>query len=135
MLTGIPPFYSKDREKLFNNIKQGNLKFPVYISKDAKSIIQALFTQDPDKRLGSGKEGVENIKKHPFFKNIDWKAIISKKIKPPFIPRLSNDHDTKYIDSEFTNLTPVDSYNTNDILEGDHEYKGKKIILLNRIFL
>jgi serine/threonine protein kinase len=122
MLTGIPPFYSKDREKLFKNIKTGNIKFPVYLSKDAVSIISSFFIHDPDKRLGS--EGVEKIKKHPFFKNIDWVSIYNKKIKPPFIPRISNDADTKYIDSEFTNLTPVDSYNPQDYLEGDTEYKG-----------
>ncbi len=130
MLTGLPPFYSKDRDKLFNNIKQGNIKYPVYLSKDSIAILQAFFTQDPDKRLGSGKDGVEKIKKHPFFKNIDWDAIYNKKIKPPFIPRISSDSDTKYIDSEFTNLTPVDSYNPQDMLEGDTDYKGIYIIYL-----
>jgi serine/threonine protein kinase len=121
MLTGLPPFYSKDRDKLFQNIKQGNIKFPVYLSKDAVSILQAFFTQDPEKRLGS--EGTDKIKNHPFFKNIDWDSILAKKIKPPFIPRISSDSDTKYIDSEFTNLTPVDSYNPQDILDGDSDYK------------
>ena len=122
MMTGLPPFYSKDRDKLFNNIKTGNIKFPVYLSKDAVGILQALFTHDPDKRLGA--DGTEKIKKHSFFKNIDWDAILNKKIKPPFIPRISSDSDTKYIDSEFTNLTPVDSYNQQDYLDGDTDYKG-----------
>lgn len=122
MLTGLPPFYSKDRDKLFNNIKTGNIKYPVYLSKDSIAILNALFTHDPDKRLGS--DGVDKIKKHPFFKNIDWDAIYAKKIKPPFIPRISSDSDTKYIDSEFTNLTPVDSYNPQDYLEGNTDYNG-----------
>lgn len=122
MLTGLPPFYSKDRDKLFNNIKTGNIKYPVYLSKDSIAILNALFTHDPDKRLGS--DGVDKIKKHPFFKNIDWDAIFAKKIKPPFIPRISSDSDTKYIDSEFTNLTPVDSYNPQDYLEGNTDYNG-----------
>jgi protein-serine/threonine kinase len=39
MLTGLPPFYSKDREKLFNNIKTGNIKYPTYLSKDAISLL------------------------------------------------------------------------------------------------
>lgn len=124
MMTGLPPFYSKDREKLFQNIKTGNIKYPVYLSKDAISILQAFFTHDPDKRLGSGKDGMSNIKKHPFFKNIDWDAILNKKIRPPFIPRIQSDSDTKYIDSEFTNLNPVDSYNPNDLLDGDTKYDG-----------
>lgn len=122
MMTGMPPFYSKDREKLFSNIKTGNIKYPVYLSKDATGILQAFFTHDPDKRLGTG--GTDKIKSHPFFKNIDWEAILQKKIKPPFIPRISSDSDVKYIDSEFTNLNPVDSYNPQDYLEGDTDYKG-----------
>jgi len=121
MLTGLPPFYSKDRDKLFQNIKQGNIKYPVYLTKDSIAILQAFFTQDPEKRLGS--DGIEKIKAHPFFKNIDWDSILAKKIKPPFIPRISSDSDTKYIDSEFTNLTPVDSYNPQDILDDDSDYK------------
>ena len=124
MLTGMPPFYSKEREKLFKNIKSGNLKLPVYLSKDSISILQGFFNHDPEKRLGSGKDGINEIKKHSFFKNIDWDAILNKKIKPPFIPRISSDSDTKYIDSEFTNLTPVDSYNPQDNLDGDTDYKG-----------
>ena len=39
MLTGLPPFYSKDREKLFNNIKTGNIKYPSYLSKEACSLL------------------------------------------------------------------------------------------------
>jgi len=124
MLTGMPPFYSKDREKLFANIKQGNIKYPMYLSKDSLAILKDFFVHDPDKRLGSGKDGIKNIKNHQFFKNINWDSIINKKIKPPFIPRINSDSDTKYIDKEFTNLNPVDSYNPQDLLEGDTEYKG-----------
>jgi hypothetical protein len=40
MLTGLPPFYSKDRDKLFKNIKTGNLKYPPYLSKEAISLLQ-----------------------------------------------------------------------------------------------
>ena len=33
MLTGLPPFYSKDREKLFQTIKTGEVKFYKYFRK------------------------------------------------------------------------------------------------------
>lgn len=39
MLTGLPPFYSKDREKLFKNIKTGNLKIPNYLSKESTQLL------------------------------------------------------------------------------------------------
>ncbi len=36
---------------------------------------------------------------HPFFKNIDWNAILKKKIKPPFTPKFNSEADiVKYID-------------------------------------
>ncbi len=117
MLTGLPPFYSKDRDKLFKNIKSGNLKFPHYLSKEAISLLQSLFVKDPDTRLGSGPNGLDDIKSHVFFKSIDWEAIYNKKIKPPFIPKIKSESDTRYIDSEFTSCTPTDSYNPGDSLD------------------
>ncbi len=83
-----------------------------------------LFVKDPDKRLGSGLKGLEDIQSHPFFKNIDWEAIFKKKIKPPFIPKISSDFDTKYIDTEFTSCTPTDSYTPGDSLsEKENPYE------------
>ena len=39
LLVGIPPYYSHNREELFNNIEKGPLKIPSYISEDAKALI------------------------------------------------------------------------------------------------
>lgn len=124
MLTGLPPFYSRDKEKLFNNIKSGNLKFPNYLSTNAVSFLKDLFVYDPDQRLGSGPNGLENIKAHPFFKDLDWKLLLNKKIKPPFIPRISSNEDTKYIDHEFTSCTPTDSPCFEEKLSQDNHYQG-----------
>ena len=33
----------------------------------AKDLIQRLLIKDPKKRLGSGPNGAENVKKHPFY--------------------------------------------------------------------
>ena len=123
MLTGMPPFYSKDRDKLFKSIKTGNVKYPKFLSKNAVSLLEGLFIKDPEKRLGSGNNGVENIKNHPFFSSIDWNAILNKKIKPPFTPKIRSETDTRYIDPDFTNCTPVDSLNPGDSLqEADNPY-------------
>ncbi len=117
MLTGLPPFYSKDREKLFRNIRTGNLKYPSYLSKEAVELLQGFFKKNADERLGSGVNGLNDIKAHPFFKTIDWVAIYNKKIKPPFMPKLNSEIDTRYIDPEFTNCTPKDSYTKGDSLD------------------
>jgi len=123
MLTGLPPFYSKDKEKLFNNIKTGNIKYPNYIGKSTVEFLSALFSHDPDKRLGSSEKGLEDIKKHGFFTGLDWNLLSNKKIKPPFIPRLNSFDDTRYVDLEFTNCTPTDSPVFEEIVIDDH-YQG-----------
>jgi serine/threonine protein kinase len=129
MLVGLPPFYSKDRDKLFKNIKSGIVKYPSYLSKEAINFIQLLFIREPEKRLG-GKNDFEDIKAHPFMKNVDWDSIYKKKVKPPFIPNINSDFDTKYIDSEFTCSTPTDSYNPGESLDKEQNpYTGKILIL------
>lgn len=125
MLTGMPPFYAKDREKLFKNIKTADVKFPKYVSADATSLLKGLFIKDPDKRLGSDPNGVEHIKQHPFFSTIDWAAIYDKKIRPPFTPKIKSEFDTRYIDPEFTSCTPKDSVNVGESLENsENPYVG-----------
>ena len=53
---------------------------------------------EPNKRLG--KNGSQEIKSHPFFKGIDWDNIRNT-LKPPFIPELDNDYDTRYFEEEY----------------------------------
>ena len=116
MLTGMPPYYSKDREKLFHIIKTEQVKFYKYLSKEAVDLLTKLFIKDPEKRLGSGPNGLNDIQTHPFFASINWNSIIEKKIKPPFTPKLRSKTDTRYIDPEFTSLAPSDSYHAGESL-------------------
>ena len=116
MLTGLPPFYSKDREKLFQTIKTGEVKFYKFLSKEAVDLLTKLFIKDPEKRLGSGPTGLQDIESHPFFESINWESILVKKIKPPFTPKLRSETDTRYIDPEFTSLAAGDSYQAGESL-------------------
>ena len=44
------------------------------------------MNRNPNKRLGSGKKGSEEIKEHAFFANLNWDDVIQKKVKVPKIP-------------------------------------------------
>ena len=125
MLTGMPPYYAKDREKLFHSIKTEQVKFHKYLSKEAVELLSKLFIKDPEKRLGSGPNGVDNIKSQPFFASINWESILEKKIKPPFTPKLKSETDTRYIDPEFTSNTAMDSYHPGESLnDNDNPFVG-----------
>merc|ERR1719362_2676501 len=51
MLTGLPPFYTKDRTKLFQRIRKEELKYPHYVSEMASGLCKALLEKDPSRRL------------------------------------------------------------------------------------
>ena len=104
MLCGLPPFYVENLDKMYEMIKNNPVKFPkrITLSEDAKDVIRKLLEKNPKKRLGA-HNGIEEIKKHPFFASIDFDLIVEKKIKAPFIPELTNDTDVQYFDEEFTN--------------------------------
>ena len=104
MLCGLPPFYMENLDKMYETIKTCPVKFPkrISLSEDAKDIIKKLLDKNPQKRLGSQK-GLEEIKNHPFFQGIDFDLILQKKVKPPFLPQLTNETDVQYFDEEFTN--------------------------------
>jgi len=112
MLFGIPPFYSKNIEKMFDLITQSDLKFSkkIEISNDAKDLIIKLLNKNQDLRLGSIK-GFEDIKKHSFFKGFDFIAVEEKKMKAPFIPVLKGSMDVTNFDIKFTSeevgISPV----------------------------
>lgn len=43
LLVGIPPYYSHNREELFENIKRGPLAIPKSLSEEAKSLIKKVY--------------------------------------------------------------------------------------------
>ncbi|PHJ26047.1 agc kinase [Cystoisospora suis] len=109
MLTGLPPFYSGDRERLFENIRSSELQYPTYMSAVAVDLLKRLLQRDPDKRLGGGPLDAEEIKTHPFYASVDWSALRRKQVRPPFRPRLQSATDVQYFDKEFVKLPVINS--------------------------
>lgn len=107
MLTGLPPFYCRDRERLFDKIRNGQLNYPKYLSPMAKSLLCGLLERDPTKRLGTSENDATDIKSHPFFQSIDWDKLYDGEIEPPWKPTISDCLDTSQFDSEFTSMPIV----------------------------
>ncbi|KAH8556170.1 kinase-like domain-containing protein [Umbelopsis sp. PMI_123] len=86
MLTGSPPFGGNNRKKTMENILKKKLNLPYYMTPDAKDILNRLLRKNPNVRLGGGDKGVNAIKKHRFFRKIDWKALQRREVEPPIVP-------------------------------------------------
>jgi len=110
MLTGLPPFYNPNLHVMYEKIMRAKLQFPAYLSPDACSILTQLLERNPKKRLGSGETDASEVKKHPFFKTIDWGKLYRRELKAPFIPTTTGGKQaTNNIDEEFTKETPRDT--------------------------
>ncbi|TRY76555.1 hypothetical protein TCAL_06324 [Tigriopus californicus] len=108
MLTGHLPFQAHNRKETMNMILREKLSMPEYLSPEAQSLLRALFKRNPINRLGTGENGVQNLKKHSFFATINWHQLLEKKVTPPFKPTVVSD-ETFHFDSVFTSKTPKDS--------------------------
>ena len=112
MMIGYPPFYSESStetcKKILDWKNNLEIKPEVNISKEAIDILKKLIN-DPEKRLG--RNGADEIKKHPFFKNIDWQHI-KETMVPPFIPELNGPYDTTYFD-DYEETEPFYPLNNN----------------------
>ena len=78
LLTGTTPYYMEDIDLLFQNIKTAKLSFPESVSSNAKDLISQVMQKDPTKR-----PQISKIKRHPFFRKMDWEALLSRRIRPP----------------------------------------------------
>jgi len=99
MMTGLPPFYTTDKKKLYEKIINEKITFPKSFNPILIDFLEKLLEKDPAKRLGSGLLGSEEIRKHKWFGNVDWSAMLKKELKVPFKPILKSEMDTSYFDS------------------------------------
>ncbi|XP_059045959.1 ribosomal protein S6 kinase delta-1 [Achroia grisella] len=58
------------------------LQLPDGLPLEVQSLLTQLLTYEPSERLGAGKDGIEEIKRHPYFKNIDWQSVYDSWIVP-----------------------------------------------------
>ena len=82
MISGAPPFYNDDRDLMYRNISENKLMFPEFFSEELKDLLKKMLDKDPKKRIGIGNDK-QDLKKHPFFADLNWELILNKKITPP----------------------------------------------------
>jgi len=102
MIHGLPPYYNRNREKMYRSILHDKLEFPDHMNTECKDFLRSLLIRDPNLRLGYN--GVDEIKAHQYFQNIDWVKLDKKELDPPYRPDVKSDSDVQHIDDTFTNM-------------------------------
>ncbi|OCT93981.1 hypothetical protein XELAEV_18011644mg [Xenopus laevis] len=80
------PFNNKDPFELADSILYDEIEFPEDLSEDVCGLMNELLVKDPEYRLGSGEAGADDVKGHPFFRDMDWKNLKNRRVRPPFVP-------------------------------------------------
>ncbi|KAI1899339.1 hypothetical protein AGOR_G00060770 [Albula goreensis] len=99
MLAGYPPFFDDNPFGIYQKILAGKLDFPRHLDFYVKDLIKKFLVIDKAKRLGNMKNGADDVKKHRWFKSIDWDAVPHRKLKPPIVPKVSHEGDTSNFDA------------------------------------
>ncbi len=81
MLLGYPPFYDENPFHIYEKIIIGDIEWPKELDKTSKDLIKKLLSHDRTKRLGNMQNGSMDIKNHKWFRFINWKAVVERKLQ------------------------------------------------------
>ena len=98
MICGVDPFADDTPMKIYENILEGRIKFTSDFDDTSKSLIKHLLDKDVSRRYGNLKNGVDDIKNHPFFQSLNWDKLLKQEIPADFIPKMKGDNELKYYD-------------------------------------
>jgi len=98
MLAGQPPFVDEDPMGIYQQILNGKLNFPRYMEHNVKSLLKKILVADLTKRYGCRTNGVEDIKKHKWFSDLEWQVLLDRGLSGPIIPEVNGANDTSNFD-------------------------------------
>ncbi|KAL1844517.1 hypothetical protein VTK73DRAFT_2377 [Phialemonium thermophilum] len=99
-LTGYPPFWHQNPIEIYKQIVEKPVVFPEqpHISDEAKDLIRQLCTADRSRRLGNISGGAARVKAHPFFRGVDWTAVLERRHRGPILPPVRYPGDAQCFD-------------------------------------
>ncbi|KAI0924057.1 hypothetical protein AcV5_009419 [Taiwanofungus camphoratus] len=91
LIFGRRPFRGKTNSDLTHSISKDSLRFPEdaesKCSRDGMQVLRSFLDREPTRRMGwKTSEGMEALRRHPWFDSIDWDTLEDKIQVPPFIP-------------------------------------------------
>jgi len=100
-LTGTTPFVSNDPMEGYRKIIKCRVPWPAQLSTLARDFIDRLLCVDPSRRLGCLKGSSKDVRSHPWFQGLDFKALEAKQLPAPYTPKIKSQTD----DSNFDQYT------------------------------
>ena len=102
-MMGKRPYRGRGRKEIKEQMMNYQARITEEEMKDGWSIecvefINALLERKEKRRLGY-KEGVKELKQHPWMKYYPWKDLAKKNLPAPFIPENMDNFDKKYCES------------------------------------
>jgi hypothetical protein len=94
----LDSFNDNTAEKVFENILSRRINWhedAVEVSSEARDLMERLLCKEPEQRLGAN--GTEEVKRHPFFRGINWAAVCTG--DAPFVPQVTDPESTDYFDA------------------------------------
>ncbi|KAI4215235.1 MAG: hypothetical protein LQ351_002131 [Letrouitia transgressa] len=113
LLTGASPFHANNDSKVKEKILKSKLVLPYFLSLDAKDLLTRLLRKKPRDRLGAFMpKDLQTIKKHRFFRKIDWQKLENRELEPPIKPLVTDPELAENFSTDFTNLavSPVQAH-------------------------
>lgn len=98
LVTGRYPFFGAEGDELalFKRICRGSLELDGLMTMEFRLLMTSLLYPNPSKRLGSGRNGWEEIMNAAWFStdsSLDMHKLRRQKIKAPWVPKLKDDLD------------------------------------------
>ena len=103
LIFGVKPYNGKNREEIKEKVKNKEIvlskrskSIKEKLSKECFNFISKLMQSEPNKRLGY-LGGINDIKKHPWLINTNWKELYNFQLKAPFIPSGDKNYEAKFV--------------------------------------
>lgn len=128
LYTGKPPIQDETQMRVLKRIISGQIDLSAIqgASAELQDLIHSLLRVNEEERLGS-KNGVQEIREHLFFRNIDWKQVANLELKPPYKPKVKYEGDVGNVDKAFLSQAPIDSFVHSKVSQqesGSYNFKG-----------
>ncbi|KAI3373131.1 hypothetical protein L3Q82_006457 [Scortum barcoo] len=75
-----------ENDEVARRILNDPVSYTPTFSNHCKDICEGLMHKDPEKRLGFKNNSCDELKNHPFFKEINWGRLEAGMLDPPFVP-------------------------------------------------